>query len=297
MIRSLKNAGLYGITFHVDAHQNRPGWEGSSEIALNKLRQDLSEMVFDEGGLSCSFNVTVFPDTLNQVKNIVEWGIRNIKKVHIITFIPVRMVSPDDTNEYLIGDQKIDINTTPYVSKVPYKNLSSTDIYQEILHVLPHYKFCAYLGGSALPTSLKWTLGTHIGTKHKSFGNLGSKTMEFLQFTSHLTRGRYLSYTKPSGYFTGRLVFLFSFFDKEIRTALKRYFKSVLKNPSLLFRKIYLQSISAVQPVDILPTGEQDNCDGCPNKTFWNNRLVSACRFEEYKIWGGPINIIPSKSK
>jgi len=168
-------------------------------------------------------------------------------------------------------------------------------MYEEIKKVLPNYQFCAYLGGTALPTSLKWILGSHIGIKQKSFGNLGHKSMEFLQYTSHFFRGKYLSYTKPSINRTARLVFMLAIFDREIRKALKRFIIAVLRDPRIILKKIYVQSISAVQPVDVLSTGELDNCDGCPNKTYWNDRLVSACRFEEYLIYGAPIIIAPEK--
>lgn len=293
LVFDLKKAGMHGFTFHIDAHQHRPGWEGKTENELNGLRLQFAEMLKKAGGLSCAFNITVFPDTLKDVADIVRWAVQNIDKVHIVTLIPVRMISPENSHDFFIGGGKIDIRETPYVSKVPYKNLSSIDIYKEIIKILPNYKFCAYLGGTALPTSLKWILGTHMGTQNQSFGNLGCKSMELLQYASHFFRGKYLAYTKTQANRKGRMAFLLAFFDKEIRSAMKRYWSSVISDPRILFKRIYLQSISAVQPVDILDTGEQDNCDGCPNKTFWNDRLVSACRYEEYHIWGAPINIAP----
>ncbi len=295
LVHDLKKAGLHGFTFHVDAHQDRPGWKGKTENELNELRQQFADMVKNEGGLSCAFNITVFPDTLKDVAAIVDWTVQNIDKVHILTLIPVRMVPPDDSHHYFVGGDKININQTPYVSKIPYQNLSSIDIYKEIIKVLPNYKFCAYLGGTSLPTSLKWILGSHIGDRQRSFGNLGPKSMELLQYASHFFRGKYLSYTNPAMNRRARLTFLLAFFDREIRSTLKSYMIAILRDPKIFFNRIFIQSISAVQPVDILPTGEQDNCDGCPNKTYWNGRLVSACRFEEYQIWGAPITIAPTK--
>lgn len=294
LVHDLKIAGLYGFTFHVDAHQIRPDWEGKTEKELNVLRQHLVDMVAKERGLTCAFNITVFPDTLEEVAEIVEWAVQNIDKVHILTLIPVRTVPPDDSHKYFIGGKQIDINQTPYVSKIAYKNLTSIDMYDAIRKILPNYKFCSYLGGTALPISLKWILGSHIGTKQMSFGNLGNKSMELIQYSSHFLRGKYLAYAKPDMKWRTRLVFFLAIFDKEIRKACRKYFTAILHNPKILFRRIYIQSISAVQPVDILPSGEQDNCDGCPNKTYWNGRLVSACRFEEYKIWGGPLTIAPT---
>ena len=55
LLHELRNAGLFGVTFHVDAHQHRPGWKGKSEAELNELRQYFADMVHSEGGLSCSY--------------------------------------------------------------------------------------------------------------------------------------------------------------------------------------------------------------------------------------------------
>jgi len=259
------------------------------------LRQEFAEMVKQEGDMSCAFNITVFPDTVKDIGDIVEWATRNIDKVHIVTLIPVRMVSPGDSRQYFVGGQRIDMKDTPYVSGMHYENLSSTDIYQEILRALPDYRFCAYLGGTALPASLKWVLGTHVGTAKRSFGNLGARTMELLQYGSHVLRGKYLSYAKPSVNRAARAVFLFALFDPELRKGLRRCVGAVLRDPRVFLEPVYLQSISVVQPADTLPTGERDDCDGCPNKTYWNGRLVSACRFEEYRIYGAPISAAPTE--
>jgi hypothetical protein len=293
LVRDLKKAGIFGFTFHVDVHQTRPGWEGKSEEELNELRQQFAEMLREEGGLSCAFNVTIFPDTLNDVPCIVKWAVRNIDKVNILTLIPVRMVHRDDPYDYYVGDKKVDIARTPYVSSERYRPLTSLDIYREIRKVLPDYKFCAYLGGTALPTSFKWVIGSHMGSVKRSYGCVGARTMEFLQNSQHFFKGRYLAYTKPRLNRQAKLMFLFGLFDKQIRKTAKRFFGSLFRDPAALFRGLYVQSISAVQPVDILPTGENDNCDGCPNKTYWEDRLVSACRLEEYMIYGGPIRTVP----
>lgn len=293
LIHALKEAGMFGFTLHVDAHQSRPEWEGKTERELNELRQYFAEMLHQEGGLSCAFNITIFPDTLQEVPCIVEWAVQNIDKVNILTLIPVRMVNLNDPYDYFVGNKPINIAETPYVSPHQYKNLTSLDIYDEVRKVLPDYQFCAYLGGTALPTSLKWILGTHIGSTKKSYGNIGAKSMELLQNFHHFFKGRYLAYTRPSLNRKAKLMFLLGLFDKQIRKTAKQYFFTVLRNPTVLFEKLYAQSISAVQPVDILPTGENDNCDGCPNKTYWNGRLVSACRLEEYMIYGAPISTVP----
>ncbi len=292
LLKELKKAGAYGFSFHVDSHQTRPGWSGKSEGELNELRQQFADMIHQEGGLLCAFILTVFPDTIEEMPEVMEWAVREIKKVNLITFSLLRTISQDDPWDYYAGTQKIDIRETPFVSEIRYRNMMTEEIYGQIRKAVPEFRFNSYLGGTVLPTSLKWTLGNLIASTRKVYGSSGPKSMELVQNAHHLFTGRYLAYTKPRLYRTARSMLLFSLFDREIRRTAKRYLASVVRNPLNIFRRLYLQSISVVQPVDILPTGESDNCDGCPNKTYWEGRLVSACRAEEYFKYGRPISAI-----
>ncbi len=292
-IHRLKEAGMHGFTFHIDSHQHRPGWRGKTETELNELRQEFADMLAEEGGLSCAYNMTVFPDTLKDVPAVVEWAAKNIDKVNIMTLIPVRMVSASDPYNFYAGGERIAISDTPYLSKENYRDLTAPEVYDEILKALPDFKFNAYLGGTALPATPKWIIGNHLGTKERFFGNMGPKTMELLQNVYHMFAGSYLAYAKPSLSRKAKLMFFFSLFDKELRKTAGRFFREAFRNPSLFLKNLHIQSISVVQPVDILPNGEKDNCDGCPNMTYWEGRLVAACRLEEYLIYGGPISVTP----
>jgi pyruvate-formate lyase-activating enzyme len=293
-MKELKKAGAFGFTFHIDSHQSRAEWKGKSEEDLNILRQHYADMCYD-AGLSCAYNVTVFPDTLNQMHKIVRWAIKNVDKVNILTLIAVRMMHQNDPWIYTAGTRKVNINDTPYVSCEQYRNIMASELYEEIKKVLPEYKFNSFLGGTVLADSTKWVLGTHIANKKESFGCTGAGTMELLQNGHHFITGKYLAYTKPSLNKNGRAIFLSGIIDKEIRKAGRKYLLSLLKNPLNIFSSVYAQSISVVQPIDILPEGEADTCGGCPNKTFWKERLVSACRLEEYMTYGTHISMLPKE--
>ena len=41
-----------------------------------------------------------------------------------------------------------------------------------------------------------------------------------------------------------------------------------------------------IQPVDITTEGIQSMCDGCPDMTVWNGKLVWSCRMEEQLKYG-----------
>jgi hypothetical protein len=293
LTRDLKRAGLFGFTFHVDSHQSRPGWQGKNEIEINALRQQLADMVHEAGGLVCGFNMTIFPDTIQYVPGIVEWALRNIDRVQSYTLTALRMVEADTPFHYYVGDKKIDISDTVYYSPVQYKKLTFLDLVSEVKKVIPDFKMCGYLGGTTLAHSIKWAVGCRIASTRKSFGNFGPKTMELLQNVHHLFKKRYLAFGKPSLNRKARLLFFLALFDRELRRTFGKYFLSVLKNPSHLFKRLYVQSIVVEQPTDLLPTGELDLCDGCPNKTLWKDRLISACILEGYIKYGAPVVALP----
>ena len=293
LLHELKENGLYGVTFHVDSHQARPGWAGKNEQELNTLRQQYADMVAEEGGLVCAFNTTVFPDALQYVPEIVEWTCRKIKKVAVMTRIAERMINPNTPFDFYAGDKKIDLKEMAFYTTEEYKNLMTEDIYAQVKKVLPDYEFCAYLGGTALPQSLKWAIGVIIGSNKDVYGNIGAKSMEIMQNFYRTFFGRYLAYANPKMRRKAKLMLLFAVFDKQARTTASNYFKTIFKRPTAIFERLYAQNINVLQPIDILPNGEQDNCDGCPNGTVWNNRLVRACQLDNYKYYGGPLHLVP----
>ena len=292
----LKSVGLFGFVFHVDSRQARPGWEGKTESELNKLRQYYADMVYESQGLICAFNTTILPETLHEVVDIVKWTTDNLHKVSANVLIPVRTAHEEDPWDYYAGAEKIKIDHTPYVSKLCYRHLTALDICEEIWRVHPNYQFHSYLGGTILPDSPKWLFGTHIGSNKKLFGNLGSKSVELIQSIHHMFAGKFLSFTGSRINRKARLLFVFGLIDRSIRAAWKNRFLSLLNNPLTLFEKISLQNIIVMQPHDYLPNGEQDECDGCPNKTYWNGRLVSECRKEDYLLYGRPLATVRKKS-
>ena len=295
LLSDLKKAGLFGFTFHVDSHQSRPGWKGKTERELNTLRQELADMVHDEGGMICGYNVTVFPDTLADVPDIVAWALRNADRVQSYTLTVLRLVEADSGFDYYAGDRKIDVSETVYYSPIPYRRLMSADIRAEIRKVIPDFRLCAFLGGTVRPDALKLGLACLIVGARKVFGCLGPKTMELLQNGHHWFTGRYFAFGRPSLNRKVRLMFVLGLFDPEIRRACGRYLRAALKDPRLLARRLSIQTINVEQPFDILQNGEQDHCDGCPNLTLWRDRLVPACVLEEYMRYGMAVVAVPKK--
>ncbi len=296
LIGELRAAGLHGFTFHVDSHQQRPGWTGASEIELNELRGYFAGMVHAEGGLSCGFNTTVFPDALRFMPDVVAWALARPEQVHVLTLICVRGVEAGGPFRFVAGGREVDLGATPYSAEHPIGHLTAQDLYREIRHALPGFEFCAFLGGTALPDSLKWSVGVVLSSGRRTYGVAGAKTMELIQNAHHLFRGRYLAYGPPRANRLGKLTLLLGLVDPVLRRTARRYLAAALRHPAELFRPLHLQSISVVQPVDILPNGEMDNCDGCPNRTWFQGRLVPACRLDEYQRYGVPVGAVPREA-
>lgn len=294
LVRELKRAGLFGFIFHVDSHQRRPGWAGKTERELNALRQELVDMVHAEGGLVSSFNITIFPDAVDEVPAIVEWAARNVDRVHAYTLIAVRRFGADGPFDFWAGAHPLAVGDRPAQAPPPPRRISSAELYARVKQANPDFGLAGYISGTSLATSPKWSVGVSLGTRAKTFGHLGPRSFELLQTAHHLVKGRYLSMTRAEVSRKAKaMLFLFWPFDRDVRRALGRFLKASAGDPSLLFRRVHAQNIILLQPLDILPTGEMDLCDGCPNKTYWEGRIISSCILESYLKFGAPVIAMP----
>ena len=289
LLLKLKEAGVFGFTFHIDSKQGRPGWKNKNELELNELRLHYAKMLAKAGNISCSFNSTVYEDTMQYVPEMVKWAEKHIDIVQVMVFILYRAVNNNQVDFYL-GSKKIDMNQLVYNEE----STERTDIKaQEIVDLIrteyPDFDPCGYLNGSEKPDSFKWLLTGRLGRKNRIYGYMGSKGIEIIQTFNHMLYNRYLAYAAPKDTAKGRSMLLLSFFDKGLRKTASRY----LRNPLNLFRKLHYQSIMIIQPVDFLKDGRQNMCDGCPDITVWNGELVWSCRMEEQLSFGMNVRTFP----
>jgi hypothetical protein len=284
LLRDLKRAGLMGLTFHIDSKQGRPHWKGKTEQEHNALRLHYAELVARVGGLSCAFNSTVFDDTLDAVPDLVDWARQHIDIVHVMVFICYRAAVLEGDYDYFVGGQLLDMSPLAYAYPVPERriDISAPEVVAKIRERIPDFQPCAYLNGTEQPDSFKWLLTTRLGTKKRIHGYLGSKAAELSQVLHHLRTGRYLAYASPSVLRRGRSMLWLWPFDRGLRHALGR----ALRDPSALLHRLHMQSIMVIQPIDILPDGRQNMCDGCPDMTVWKGRLAWSCRLEECLHFG-----------
>ena len=289
LLFELKKAGVFGFTFHIDSKQGRPGWKDKNEIELNDLRLYYAEMLAEAGNISCSFNSTVYEDTLQYVVPMAKWAEKHIDIVQVMVFILYRAVNNNKVDFYL-GPKKIDMNQLVYNEEpVERTDIQAEEIVELIRKEYPDFDPCGYLNGSEKPDSFKWLLTGRLGTKNKIFGYMGSKGIEIVQMFNHLLHNRYLAYAAPKDTGRGRSMLLLGAFDKKLRKTLTNY----LKNPLNVFKKLHYQSVMIIQPVDFLEDGRQNMCDGCPDITVWNGKLVWSCRMEEQLNFGHNLKSYP----
>jgi MoaA/NifB/PqqE/SkfB family radical SAM enzyme len=289
LLTELKKAGVFGFTFHIDSKQQRPHWKGKNELELNELRYYYAQMLYEVKDISCSFNSTVYEDTMQYVPELAKWAHKNIDKVQVMVFILYRAVNNNQVDFYL-GGKKIDMNELVYNEEsIERTDIKSEEIVELLRKEYPDFEPCAYLNGTEKPDSFKWLLTGRFGTKNKIYGYMGSKGIEIVQTFNHLLYNRYLAYAAPKQTRKGRSMLLLGIFDKKLRKTFKNY----IKNPLNLFRKLYYQSVMIIQPVDFLQDGRQNMCDGCPDITVWNGELVWSCRMEEQLKYGHNLKSYP----
>jgi hypothetical protein len=297
LLVELQGAGLQGLTLHIDSKQRRPHWRDKTEIEHNDLRLEYAQMIASVGGLSCSFNSTVYEDTLPAVPEIVAWGQRHIDIVHVLVFISFRAGMLEGDFDYFAGGERIDFSSVPYASEDPGRiDIQSTEILAAIQERFPDFRPCAYLNGTQRPNSFKWLLTGRVGSKHQIYGYVGPRFMELAQMSHHLRHGRYLAYTSPRVHRRGRSMMLLAPVDAGIRHAAGAYLRALALHPLRTLARARFQSVMIIQPADMLPNGRMDMCDGCPDMTVWQDELAWSCRLEEPMRYGQFVEMVP-KSK
>jgi hypothetical protein len=294
LLRDLKKAGLFGLTFHIDSSQRRPDWEDRSEAELNPLRQHYADMVADVGGLSCSFNATIFRHTVADVPMLMDWARDQVDKVQSMVFILFRTSMGGDF-DYFANGEKVEADALVYQSQTKNPEpLLAPELVSHIQSVQPDFIPAAYLGGTKDTTSFKWLIAGRMGTPGHVHGYVGPKYMEMVQAGHHALTGRYVAYSSPALTSAGKtMLAAFGPFDSGVRKIARRWARHVARSPRAARQKLHFQSVVIIQPLDMMQSGEMNMCDGCPDMTVHNGELVWSCRLDEQLQHGCFVNAVP----
>jgi len=296
LLSDLKQAGLTGLSFHIDSTQTRPEFNKDkikSELDLNDLRLNYARML-KKFGFYAHFGITVTEKNLHEVPKFIQWGIDHINMVSGISLIIYRTLPVHDGVKYYSNGKQVDLSLGSLgyaieddeIGKIKVK---SQDVYATIKEQFPEYEASCYLGGTHDHTSFKWLIGNIIvNRKGKMFGAFGKKTLELAQTFHHLVYGTYLVYPQVK---IGKRVFFMSIFDKTVRKAFGKFMRYLLGNPFRFFTPVKAIGIGIVQAPDILPDGNIDMCDDCPDMCVFEGKLVNSCRLDECRIYGNLLHI------
>lgn len=297
LLTRLKEAGVAGFTFHIDTTQTRKDSVSNTELGHNELRTKFAKMVASIGDLTCSFNQTVSINTLDQVQDTVRWAMEYPDIVNTIVFILFRSPALTGEFDFYANGEKVALDAN--YEDTPWGGddlVQSKHVVAKIREVDPDFEPSAYLGGTIDPETTKWLIGARIASKKRGFGYVGPKFMEYIQYAHHLFLGTWLSYSTLKYLGLGRsTTALFSILDPQTRKINKRYLRSLKDDPKSFRDRLYLQTITVIQPVDMMEDGQTNMCDGCPDMTVHNGKLYWSCRLEEIKAHGCFLNAVPRK--
>jgi len=296
-LHDLKKAGVFGYTFHIDTSQKRPDSPVDTEAGHNALRQRLAEMLAAEGGIACSFNQTVVDTSLDQVPDVVRWAKKHPDIVHTVVFILYREPRLLAGFDFFAKGVKVNANDTYEETQWGgQKVLKAQDVVDRIRQVDPLYEPCAYLNGTCDAQSTKWLLGSCVANRDETFGYVSPKFMELVQHGSHWLRRKWLSYSDPRFLGHARTTALaLAPVERGMRQIAGRYLRWLLRHPTRLFQRAYLQTFTIIQPVDFMADGRMNMCDGCPDMTVHQGKLYWSCRLEEIKRYGAFLTAAPKR--
>ena len=295
LARDLKRAGAFGFTLHVDSRQGRPGrWRGKSETELNELRLEYAELLARAGDLVCTFDCTVYEDTLAEVPGLIDWAHRHIDLVQTMVFIAIRRLHEGLPFDWLAGGRPVARDALAcFADRAPARELLSTDLLGVAREAFPGFAPCACLPGTERPVAFKWLMTERVGTTREIYGYGGPRFVELAMTAHHLLTGRYLSHLRPRRRGTRAALLALWPLDAGVRRAAGRMLVATLRRPANAFRRAYFQTVMFIQPVDFLPDGRQDMCDGCPDATIWRDRVVPSCRLGELERFGAFVTSVP----
>lgn len=293
LVRELAAAGVVGFTMHVDSHQRRPGWKGASEKDLCELRYKLASMIHahGKGQVACSFNATIYRDTLADIPMLTQWAHEHIDIVQTMVYILFRSARKKNNFDVFVHGKSVDVGDLVYQldNQEEHHDIVSQEIADAIRLTYPEHEPCAYLNGTEDPRSMKWLLTLRVGTKDEILGYLDPKFAEWTQIFHHLFFGTYLAYSRPCWMRWFQKLLPLALFNKSLR----KIFGRLLTKPKLWNKPINIQSIMVIQPCDLFDDGRQNMCDGCPDAIAYHDKLVWSCRVDELEKFGAFIQCAP----
>jgi hypothetical protein len=250
-----------------------------------------------KGRISCSFNATIYPDTVKDIPLLTQWAQEHIHLVQTMVFILFRLAQVNPSFNYFVGGRQIDPSEAEYLRydkdfTAKHHDVTAQEVVDKIREVSPDYEPGAFLNSNQDGGAVKWLLAMRAGRPEKILGYLDGKIFELSQAFHHLLFGTYLAYTRPWAMQCVPSLFPLAAINRTVRSV----FKNWISEPGKLFEKLSLQTILVLQPPDVLADGRQAMCDGCPDTIYYKGRLLWKCRLDEIQKFGDFIQSAPKEA-
>jgi pyruvate-formate lyase-activating enzyme len=293
LVTELRKAGCAGFTVHIDSHQRRASWKNATEEDLNELRLEVAQMIYQggRGRMVCALNATIYRDTLEDVPMLARWAQDHMDVVNSLVYILFRSEKRDAAFDKYVRGEKVDTTRLTYQldHMEDHVDVVTQEVVDQIRTVCPGYEPCAFLNGTADPSTSKWLLAVRTGNAREVIAYQDPKFMELVQSGYHLLKGRYLAYADPRFARRAKLMFPLALVNRGVR----RTFARLLVRPLRLIRRLHTQSIMIIQPPELLPDGRANMCDGCPDGFYYKGRFVWKCRLDELEKYGEFVTAVP----
>jgi len=111
VLKEMKEVGLLGFSFHIDITQTRPEFKKqklTSELQLNDMRLKYAKMLKKYNFYS-HFGITVTPDNLHEVPELIRWAKDNVLMINGISLIIYRGLPVMPGVTYHVNGKQVDM--------------------------------------------------------------------------------------------------------------------------------------------------------------------------------------------
>ncbi len=283
LLEELREAGLEGISLHIDTFQNRPDiGDAKSEKDLNSLRARISKMVRDSG-IRSDFAMTLYRENIDQLGDIVQWLLEADFGAGLLAVISRNFdfMLSGFKKENVLGIEYVNNKEQKIVESQPEPSITMADV-RKVLLTNFGMEPSAYVPGSKNKLSERWLFYRSLVIKKKNgtnvflhFSSDFKKVTDLVYFLSKKIKANYPFHRGNSSWQLVAMCLLYAGLSFKLKTIFEVIgFLSNLMSPGA---RIYQKRFVFQQPPNLTPDGGIEYCSDCPDATIRNGELIPLC--------------------
>jgi len=260
LLVKLRDAGVTQFLIHVDRYQIRPDMPAHTSVA--DLQTRFCELFREVGGVSAGFIQPLADEYVTDIATISATAQRNIDVVSLIVFTLYRDVCWEPKTQQSISSRLLMPETI--------------EAFKKIDGFVP----AACLVSEADQSDLTWVFASRVGTNDRKFGYLSPAFYKFIHQRYRNAKGKYLFVSRMNRI---KMIGLIQFLNyKCILNICRKYITSFFDHGFKSAGEVYFQTILLLRgPMKI--SGKWNLCKSCPDRMFYNGKLVPSCILEDLK--------------